>query len=284
MSLKKFNCDICDKSFSHNCSLANHLRIHSGERPYKCHICDKSFVQSGHLTSHLIIHSGERPYKCDICDKSFGQSGHLTIHLRIHSGEKPYKCDICDKSFSKRWSLTSHLRIHSGEKPYKCDICDKSFGQSGSLTIHLRIHSGEKPYKCDICDKSFSQRGHFSTHLKICTGESKLTHPETLVQKALELFELSFETQKKFTGLRYKNPLAFDFYIPDLQAVIEYDGVFHYKAIHGEEKFKTGQLRDRIKDDYCELNDIPILRIPYWKKDSIEYLVFEFIERITHDF
>jgi hypothetical protein len=87
-------------------------------------------------------------------------------------------------------------------------------------------------------------------------------------------------------------PLRFDFYLPNLNLLIEYDGEGHYKAIFGstiEEKQKNLEdckKRDKIKDDWAKANNIPLLRIPYWDFDKIEELIEAFIlenTRKEHD-
>jgi very-short-patch-repair endonuclease len=58
----------------------------------------------------------------------------------------------------------------------------------------------------------------------------------------------------------------FDFYLPELDVIIEYDGEQHFHPLNwfgGEEAFKTQKLRDNQKDEYCKNNNIKLIRISY---------------------
>ena len=88
------------------------------------------------------------------------------------------------------------------------------------------------------------------------------------------LFEknnINFVRNKKFSKCRYKYPLMFDFYLPDNNICIEYDGKQHYEPVEywgGEENFKEQKIKDNIKTDYCKNNNIELIRIRY--DESIE--------------
>jgi hypothetical protein len=60
--------------------------------------------------------------------------------------------------------------------------------------------------------------------------------------------------------------LTFDFYLPEYNCCIEYDGKQHFEAIKwfgGEESLAYVQQNDLIKTQYCQNNKIALLRIRY---------------------
>ena len=110
---------------------------------------------------------------------------------------------------------------------------------------------------------------------------------EIKVARYLSEKNIKFIPQKTFQTLRDIGLLKCDFYLEDLNLLIEYDGAFHYTATRGstienkQKNLKAQQRRDKIKDEWAKANNIPLLRIPYWDYDRIEELIDAFILQHT---
>lgn len=108
---------------------------------------------------------------------------------------------------------------------------------------------------------------------------------ERQIRYWLEKHNCLYIYQKTFAECKHKKALPFDFYLPDLNVLIEYDGQQHFKPIDfagkGEEwaveQLKITQHRDEIKNQYCANNNIKLLRIPYFKNIEEELEKFLFI-------
>lgn len=103
---------------------------------------------------------------------------------------------------------------------------------------------------------------------------------ERKVRQWLDKYHFVYEPQKSFDDCRNINTLPFDFYLPDCNTVIEYQGEQHYRPIDyfgGQENFENQILRDNIKREYCKNNDIKLLEIPYYKNIEEELNNFLFI-------
>ena len=92
-----------------------------------------------------------------------------------------------------------------------------------------------------------------------------------------------FEREKRFNDCRNIKPLPFDFYLPQYNLCIEFDGKQHiqntnwYGALSEEqmkENLQGCKYRDQIKNEYCKNNGIGLLRLNNLKtveKELTEY-------------
>lgn len=118
---------------------------------------------------------------------------------------------------------------------------------------------------------------------------------EERIDKFLKKNAISFEREKKFEGLRYKYPLRFDFFI-EMSGynpfLVEFDGRQHFELVWWHKKmtkeevyrnFEEIQIKDKMKNDFVEANNIPLYRIKYDRIDEIEKIMMEILltERST---
>lgn len=68
-----------------------------------------------------------------------------------------------------------------------------------------------------------------------------------------------------------------DFFIPDIPAIIEVHGKQHYEYCPFFHKtkmaFYKAKARDRDKIEWCKMNDIKIVVLPYNEKDSWKQMI-----------
>lgn len=226
-----------------------------------------------------------------VCKKA-EESNRTVIGFKgIIKGERTWlvRCNSCNTE------KESYMRFFNQCMGCKTISQTKSFEQF--LSDSKKMHGDKYIYSCDDyknsrskvkifctkCNKYFYQLGinHSSGH---GCPSCKEPRGEIAISLYLDKINIKYEKYKKFDGLIYKNGLNFDFYLSDLNLLIEYDGEHHFEVVDYSKdpdtnmnKFELTKLRDKIKNDWASENNIPLLRIPYWDYNRITELIDEFI-------
>lgn len=150
-------------------------------------------------------------------------------------------------------TIGSHKRVW-----WKCQLC----GYEWESVVQKRV----KKYGCPRCQKINSKSN------------------KDIMEFLIEL-NISFEPEKRFNNCVDKLCLPFDFFIPDYNLCIEYQGEQHYRPIlnfGGFNNYIIIKKHDYIKKEYCKENNINLLEIPYWYKNILKKLILEKIEEIKN--
>lgn len=153
-------CPQCSKSFASASRLSRHRRTVHGppERRHCCGVCGKGFKKLVHVHNHLRTHTGERPFQCHSCGKTFASLANLSRHQLTHTGVRPYQCLDCGKRFTQSSNLQQHRRLHLrpvafaraprlpitglyNKSPYYCGTCGRWFRAMAGLRLHQRVHA-----------------------------------------------------------------------------------------------------------------------------------------------
>ncbi|XP_038622516.1 zinc finger protein SNAI2 isoform X2 [Tachyglossus aculeatus] len=132
---------------------------------FQCSLCNKTYSTFSGLAKHKQLHcdaQSRKSFSCKYCDKEYVSLGALKMHIRTHT--LPCVCKICGKAFSRPWLLQGHIRTHTGEKPFSCPHCNRAFADRSNLRAHLQTHSDVKKYQCKNCSKTFSRMSLLHKH------------------------------------------------------------------------------------------------------------------------
>ena len=149
--------------------------------------------------------------------------------------------------------LSTEYRSMKDPLEFRC-LCGRTF----VTTWEIVSYYGKT--RCDLCSHQTS------------TGEREII-------KWLDAHGFKYEREKMFEGCggRYRR-YRFDFYLPDKNTCIEFDGKQHFIAVNFDGKTDDEtlrrvlwdtQCRDLVKDIYCDEHGIDIIRIRYDEESKI---------------
>lgn len=186
--------------------------------------------------------------------------------LNIKSG-KSTKCMVCsmkDRGKNKRKPIED-IKLFVEKENYK--FIKREIRDTQSWIMVQCPNSKHKSYwvswrnfisgnRCPICNLS--------------KGEEKVKH-------FLDKYNLNYKREFSIKGLKGINNrlLRFDFCVTINNEItlIEYDGEQHYKPKFGEYEFNRTVQNDKLKDEYCNKNNINLIRISYLEFDNIENIL-----------
>lgn len=217
----------------------------------------------------LVVYKNDRTrvkIKCKKHKEIFLQSPHK--HL---SGQSCPKCAMEKQSADRMYSKEEY--ILSCKKAHPANAYDYSNANYIGSKKHIDL-------KCNKCSGTFSvlavnhRKGQGCPKCASSKGESA-------IMSFLDEYNISYEKEKSFPNLKDKGLLRYDFFIPTMNILIEFDGIQHYKPIkfNGMDEEKALQKhkevikRDNLKNKYAIENGFLLKRIGYKQIENVDIIL-----------
>lgn len=120
--------------------------------------------------------------------------------------------------------------------------------------------------------------GYGCPHCRSSKGEEK-------IELYLTTRQIKFESQKKFEDLRNALPLSYDFYLPEYNMLIEYQGQFHdgtASMVDKNKYFEKQKYNDTLKRQYAINHNYNLLEIWYYDFDNLDNIIDTFIYNLKN--
>ena len=160
---------------------------------------------------------------------------------------------------------------------FLAELNEKHFGEIIALEPYKNVRTNIK-VKHSICGhiwrpnpSDLIAKGHGCAKCASSKGNRDIDH-------YLSERRLNFIREQRFESCRFKNPLPFDFYLPEFKVLIEFDGVQHFSVVDywgGEKGLEDRKMRDQIKNNWAKKNKMRLFRIRYYENINQKMKVIE---------
>lgn len=217
--------------------------------------------------------------KKDLSGQRFGRLVALSKGKKDKASHQYWicKCDCGNiveiNSDNLRRGLTQSCGCLHSETMHNTVFKDITGQKFGKLTVIEYKIENAKTYcycQCECGGKTWVAKSNLvNGHTQSC-GCISGSIGELNIQKILLENNIEFYKEFIFNDLPKRR---FDFYLPQQNRLIEFDGRQHFeftKNWHNSEiEFELSQRRDQEKNNYALSHNIPLVRIPYWERDNI---------------
>jgi len=182
-----------------------------------------------------------------ICPKHGSFFQRTEAHLR---GQGCSKCNFESQNKTTKEFIVDAIKVHGNKYDYS---------KVNYKNNYTKVKIVCKKHGCFLQISNSHLNGRGCPNCNTSKGELK-------IKKYLDSYNINYIQQKTFKDCKYKRFLKFDFYLPEENVCIEYDGIQHFQPIKyfgGEKAFNKTKIRDNIKNNYCNEKNIQLIRIKY---------------------
>lgn len=233
---------------------------------------EEAYKKLEELTDGKLVHIEEyintrvkTKFKCTVCGNITETSFHAIFNnMKRKKSNNTWGCSNCSNKSKKDIILFEEQLLEKRKNAYILTENSKYTGNENKIEIkHVK------------CGKNFYTRANDILYgrsscpycYNIFNGKSSKTevYLEYLFKKFKIKYDKEYNFNNKLCNKETKKILYIDFYLPEYNLVIEFDGIFHFNitTFNNINSLKINHKRDKIKMNYCKKNNISILRLHY---------------------
>lgn len=202
-----YDCNICGRSFPFLSSLSQHMRRHTGARPYKCPYCDHRASQKGNLKVHIRSHKlgTLSSHLSNEDDEGGPDEEEMSVSEGLDGGTSPTKSSsACNRVINGDGGEESRRKLPgrsmkreksvNDQRPYCCRLCGYEALREDQLLSHIeKVHitadseeisvkeetvaepdtvqpQSDGTFPCETCGQVFTQAWFLKSHMKKHAG------------------------------------------------------------------------------------------------------------------
>lgn len=203
-----YDCSVCGRSFPFLSSLSQHMRRHTGARPYKCPYCDHRASQKGNLKVHIRSHKlgTLSSYHSNEDEEGAAEEEEMSVSEGLDGGTSPTKSSsACNRVINGDAGEEGRRKVPSrslkrekpvsDQRPFCCRLCGYEAQREDQLLSHIeKVHitadveeetaakeevvtepdagqpQSDGTFPCETCGQVFSQAWFLKSHMKKHAG------------------------------------------------------------------------------------------------------------------
>lgn len=203
-----YDCNICGRSFPFLSSLSQHMRRHTGVRPYKCPYCDHRASQKGNLKVHIRSHKlgTLSSHHANEDEEGGAEEEEMSVSEGLDGGTSPTKSSsACNRMIGGDSGEESRRKVPgrsvkrekpgTDQKPFCCRLCGYEAHREDQLLSHIeKVHitadaeeeatvkeeampeqevaqpQSDGTFPCETCGQVFTQAWFLKSHMKKHAG------------------------------------------------------------------------------------------------------------------